>query len=73
MGLRNLAEAVILQSLEDLLNSKYRKESKEFFEGEGFKIYAEIAGLTSEKKFRILHLLAGKQHEKTARLRRVQQ
>ncbi len=73
MGLRNLAEAVILQSLEDLWSPSYSKESKEFFGGDGFEICAEIAGLNSEKKFRILFLLGGKQHGTAVRLHRSQQ
>jgi hypothetical protein len=61
VGLTNLAEAVILQSLGDICTPAYRKESKEFFEGDGFKIFAEIAGLNVAKRFRILLLLGGKQ------------
>lgn len=65
MGFRNLAEAVILQSLEDLWNPLYREESKEFFKGEGFKIYAEILDFNSLKKFKIIHLAGGRKYGRT--------
>ena len=68
MGCRSLAEAVILQSLEDLWNPVYGNESKEFFEGDGFKIFAEIAGLTSLKKYKIVHLVGGKKHGRAIRV-----
>ena len=70
MGFRSLAEAVILQSLEDLWSPSYRKQSKEFFVGDGFKLYAEIAELTSLKKFKIIHLTGGNKHGGTVRVHR---
>ncbi len=62
---KNLAEAVILQSMEDLWHPSYKEESREFFEGDGFKICAEIAGLNSMKKFKCIHLMGGKTHVRT--------
>ena len=59
MGYKSLAEAVILQSMEDLWNPSHRDESKDFFEGDGFRICAEIAGMNSTKQNNILHLLGG--------------
>jgi len=50
MGYRNLAEAIILQSLEDLGDPRYSRESMDFFTGPGFKLCAEIAGLHSTEK-----------------------
>ena len=70
MGFRSLAEAVILQSLEDMRNPLYREESREFFEGNGFKIFAELAELNSLKKYKIVHLAGGKTHGRTVRVLR---
>ena len=61
MSVRSLAEAVILQSLEDLWNPSYREESREFFEGSGFKMCAEIAGMDSMKQHKILYILGRQQ------------
>ena len=69
-GLKSLAEAVILQSLEDLWNPDYKVESKEFFEGVGFKICSDIADIDSCKQFKILYLLGGRKHAETAKLPR---
>ena len=56
---KSLAEAIILQSMEDLWNSDYRKESVEVFRGDGFRICDEIADLNINKQFRIIHLMGG--------------
>jgi len=45
MGIRALGESIILQSLEDLGSATYRKGSIFFFNGEGFRLSAKIAGL----------------------------
>ena len=57
--INNLAEAIILQSLEDLYEASHREESLEFFRGEGFRICTEIAGIAPEGKFQ-LKSIAGK-------------
>ncbi len=67
MGCKSLAEAVILQSMEDLWNPLYYEESKEFFKGDGFKIYAEIAELNSPKKDNLIHIAKGRIHVRTVR------
>jgi hypothetical protein len=59
---RNLAEAVILQSLEDLWDPEYRGGSRDFFKGNGFRICADIAGLDSHKKIRFLHFIGGRRY-----------
>ena len=61
-GFKSLAEAVILQSLEDLCNPQHRKESRDFFEGDGFKVFAEIADLHTLKKYKIIHLTGGRKY-----------
>lgn len=56
---RALAEAVILQSMEDFWSSTYKQESIEFFKGEGFNICAKIAGMGKEDQMKVLQMLAG--------------
>ncbi len=55
--LKALAEAVILQAMEDLWSSTYRKESLEFFEGEGFAHCAELAGMTVVERLKLIRML----------------
>lgn len=59
MALNNLAEAVILQALEDMWDERYFKESISFFQGKAFHIWSNIAGLDVYKQYTIL-LLASK-------------
>lgn len=56
---KNLAEAIILQSMADLYIPEHRKESVDFFQGEGFRICAEVAGLNMNKQLNILHYVRG--------------
>ncbi len=67
MSFKHLAEAVILQSIEDLWNPCYRKESKVFLYGEGFRMYADIAELLSSQNNNnnITHLAGGNKHGRT--------
>lgn len=65
MGYRSLAEAVILQSLEDLSDPQHKEESREFFSGDGFKIYGDIAELNFFNKLKIIHLAKGRKHDRT--------
>jgi hypothetical protein len=55
-SMRRLTEAIILQSIEDLWNSRYRGESMAFFRGEGFQICAKMANLTLAKQSKFLLL-----------------
>lgn len=45
MGKKELAEAIILQSVEDILNGIQTKECRRFFYGEGFRVCASLAGM----------------------------
>jgi hypothetical protein len=56
---KSLAEAIILQSMEDLSILEYRRESMEFFSGDGFKICADIADININKQSKILLLVGG--------------
>lgn len=56
-GVKSLAEAIILQSIEDLWSKNDQKESVEFFTGEGFRHCADMAGLTVVDRLRIIRML----------------
>ena len=57
MGIRNLAEAVILQSIEDLWDKRHRSDCLAFFKGEGFNICARIAGIKFSGRMKLLRLI----------------
>lgn len=59
MGLRDLSEAIILQSAADLLSSPHEENAIEFFSGEGFRLCAEMAKMSHEDKLTFLEMLAG--------------
>ncbi len=54
---KGLAEAILLQSLEDLWIDEERSNCIDFFSGEGFRICSEIAGMSSEDKVKILNMV----------------
>ena len=54
---RSLAEAIILQSVEDLFSSMHRKGSLEFFNGEGFLLSADIANIKFAGRMKLLKLV----------------
>ncbi len=54
--MKALAEAIILQSFEDLWDQVHRNESLEFFKGGGFDFYAGIAGLGTAEKLKLLEM-----------------
>lgn len=56
MGLKDLAEGIIIQSLEDLWIDKEREESLDFFRGEGFSICTEAAGMDLYEQVRLFNL-----------------
>lgn len=58
-SLKSLAEAIILQSMEDSLGTSHKEQSIEFFKGEGFGICAKLAGLGAEDQAKIIGMLAG--------------
>ncbi len=59
MAVRNVAEAIILQSIEDLWDKKWKKESVLFFRGEAFNACAEIAGLGASDRKKLLAMIGG--------------
>lgn len=74
MGVKALAESIILQSMEDLSDAHHRAESLEFFSGEGFRICAQMAGINPEDEVKLLTLVSNISripcaNEKAARVR----
>jgi hypothetical protein len=54
---RHLAEAIILQSIEDLWDEGQRRDCLRFFRGDGFIVCAETAGLNVSARGRLLGLV----------------
>ena len=67
-AVKNLAEAIIFQSLEDIWFPEHKKESMDFFKGSGFRICAEIAGLDARKQLRVINLLGGTRNGRNIRV-----
>ncbi len=59
MKAKHLAEAVILQSIEDLWIENRREECIRFFSGEDFRTCAAIAELDTADQIKILNMLGG--------------
>ena len=57
ISLMYLAEAIILQSIEDLWSPIHKKKSIDFFKGEGFRLAAEMAEMSAVDKLRFLLIL----------------
>jgi hypothetical protein len=57
MAVKELAEKVILQSIEDLWDKEQRDLCSAFFCGQGFSFWAEAAGMTMSDKRKILSLI----------------
>ena len=55
--LKPLAESVILQAMEDLLSNCNRDESIDFFQGNGFRLYANIAEMRPHEKNILMRLI----------------
>ncbi len=57
MGVKNLAEAIILQSIEDLWDETQKENSIKFFDGEGFYICAKVAGMGLFEQLRLYNMI----------------
>ena len=55
--IKGLAEAILLQSMEDLWIAEERSSCIDFFSGEGFRMCSEMAGMNSDDKVRILNIV----------------
>jgi hypothetical protein len=56
-SIKALAEAIILQSIEDLWSSTHKKGSIEFFRGQGFNQCADAAGMNVLDRLRLIRML----------------
>ncbi len=56
-SLKSLAEAIILQSIEDLWSKTQQNESVKFFTGEGFRHCADMAGMGVVDRLRLIRML----------------
>ncbi len=57
MKVKHLAEAVILQAMEDLWSEEHREGCINFFTGEDFRNCASIAGMGTSEQIKILEML----------------
>ncbi|KAF0143303.1 MAG: hypothetical protein FD156_2722 [Nitrospirae bacterium] len=56
MSAKTLAEAIILQTMEDLWDKNERADAVRFFDGEGFSACAEIAGMNFFEQVRLYNM-----------------
>ncbi|MEW6109312.1 MAG: hypothetical protein AB1632_09145 [Nitrospirota bacterium] len=54
---RAIAEAIILQAIEDLWDDEEKGESIDFFRGEGFGLCSEIACIDSSGRIKLLNIV----------------
>ena len=57
MGLKGLAEGIILQSMEDLWVKHHKEDCIAFFKGKGFRDCAEMAGMTTSDQIKLLNIV----------------
>lgn len=55
---RQLAESIILQALEDLWSPLMSTESIRFFNGRGFELCSAMADMTAEERLKLLTMVA---------------
>ena len=55
--LKGLIEAVILQAFDDLWSQSNRKQSMEFFTGEGFSLALNAAGMKARDQIRLRRMI----------------
>ncbi len=57
MGLKGLAEGIIIQSMEDLWSENHKEDCVAFFRGEDFRICAELAGMSIAEQVKLLDMV----------------
>jgi hypothetical protein len=57
MGMKGLAEGIIMQSIEDLWNENLRDECISFFRGQEFGICAQAAGMSLDDQVKLLDMV----------------
>src|SRR5208283_529309 len=66
-----LAEAILLQSMEDLWIDEEKSDCIDFFGGEGFRICSEIAGMSSDDKVKILNMVGDIAYQRSRKNKKV--
>jgi hypothetical protein len=59
MNVEKLAQAVILQSIEDLWDERHREDCINFFSGEEFSICAGLGGMNVPDQIKLLNMVNG--------------
>ena len=59
MNIRNLAEAIILQSVEDLWDERRREDCRKFFAGEDYRLCASMADMNLSDQVKLLNMVKG--------------
>jgi len=57
MGLKGLAEGIILQSIDDLWVKDHKEDCIAFFKGERFRDCAQMAGMTTSDQIKLLNIV----------------
>ncbi len=57
MGIKKLAEGIILQSIEDLWDTGERRTSEHFFDSDGVSLCAEMAGMSLYDEVKLFNLV----------------
>jgi hypothetical protein len=57
MGLKSLAEGIVVQSMEDLWDESLREDCILFFRSEEFRICAELAGIGLPEQVKLLDMV----------------
>lgn len=57
MGLKGLAEGIILQSIDDLWDKHHKEDCISFFKGKGFRDCAEMAGMSTSDQIQLLNFV----------------
>ena len=71
MGLKGLAEAIILQSIEDLWDDRLKEGCITFFKGKDFRACADAAGMNMTAQVKLLHMVKDVIEYKNNKLRSV--
>jgi len=70
MNIKNIAELIILQCIEDLWNEREMSGSADFFIGEGFPLCAGLAGMDLRDQGRLLNMVGKTMTRNFAALKR---
>ena len=58
MNVKNIAELIMLQCVEDLWDVREERDSRKFFQGKRFQLCAEIANMSQHDQSQLLHMVS---------------